>query len=59
MKSKANIYPSLAGLCSMDRATTANWSVEASVDRLKRIHYVIKRLHEVLPPGLPPNRFMN
>lgn len=47
MKSKANIYPSLAGLCSMDRATTANWSVEASVDRLKRIHYVIKRLHEV------------
>ncbi len=40
--------PALAGLCSMDRAIQADWTLEESVDRLKRLHYSIKRTHEVL-----------
>ncbi len=38
--------PPLAGLCSMEAAVHNNWSVEQSVERLKRLHYVLKRLHE-------------
>ena len=41
-------YRQLAGLCTMDEAVAADWGVDASVDRLKRIHYVIKRVHEIL-----------
>jgi hypothetical protein len=40
--------PSLAGLATMERATSCLWSVEESVTRLKRLHYVLKRLHEIL-----------
>ena len=40
--------PSLAGLCSMQRAIEADWSVEESVTRWKRIHFVIKRTYEAL-----------
>jgi hypothetical protein len=32
----------------MERAVTSNWSVEQSVERLKRLHYVLKRTHETL-----------
>lgn len=39
--------PALAGLTSIERAATANWSVEQSVERLKRLHFVLKRLYEV------------
>ena len=39
--------PTLAGLATLERAARADWSVEASVARLKRLHYVLKRLHEV------------
>jgi hypothetical protein len=38
--------PPLAGLCSMERAVQCIWSVEQSADRLKRLHYVLKRLYE-------------
>ena len=40
--------PSLAGLASMERAVECPWSVEQSVDRLKRLHYALKRLYETL-----------
>jgi hypothetical protein len=40
--------PALAGLSTMDRAVACDWSVEKSTTRLKRLHYVIKRLHEIL-----------
>jgi hypothetical protein len=41
--------PQLAGLCTMHEAVEKNaWSVEESVSRLKRIHYVLRRLHETL-----------
>lgn len=40
--------PPLAGLCSIERAANGHWSVEESLGRLKRIHYVLKRLHETL-----------
>ncbi len=39
--------PPLAGLCSMERALEANWSVERSVEELKLLHYFLKRLYEV------------
>jgi hypothetical protein len=39
--------PTLAGLASMERAASANWSVETSVERLKRLHFVLKRLYEI------------
>ncbi len=32
----------------MERAVESQWSVEQSVDRLKRLHYVLKRLYETL-----------
>lgn len=40
--------PPLAGLCSMSRAVDGAWSLEESLGRLKRLHYVLKRLHEML-----------
>ena len=40
--------PPLAGLTSMARAVQCKWSVEQSTERLKRMHYVLKRLHETL-----------
>ncbi len=35
--------PPLAGLCSLQRAAENEWSLEASVERLKRLHYVLRR----------------
>lgn len=40
--------PELAGVCTMDRAVHANWSLEQSVARLKRLHYSVRRIHETL-----------
>ena len=40
--------PVLAGLCSMADAIERDWSVDESVARLKRIHYVARRMHEAL-----------
>lgn len=54
--------PSLAGLCSLERAveqTAAQpngdpaWSVEQSAERLKRLHYVLKRAGEALTAWIP------
>ena len=39
--------PPLAGLCSMAEASRPGLSVEQCVDRLKRYHYVFRRLHEI------------
>lgn len=40
--------PELAGLCPMERAIHADWSLDQSVERLKRLHFVLRRLHEIL-----------
>ncbi len=40
--------PELAGLCSMDRAVKSDWSLSESVERLRRIHFTLRRVHEVL-----------
>jgi hypothetical protein len=40
--------PTLAGLASIEEATGPGLSVEQCVARLKRIHYVLKRLHGIL-----------
>lgn len=40
--------PALAGLASLQRAVESDWSVHESVNRWKRIHYVLKRLCETL-----------
>jgi len=40
--------PELAGLCSMARAVEADWSLDESVSRLKRLHFSLRRLHEIL-----------
>jgi hypothetical protein len=40
--------PALAGLATMEKAIESDWSVETSVGRLKRLHYVLKRLYETL-----------
>ncbi|MFO0968522.1 MAG: hypothetical protein U0793_23440 [Gemmataceae bacterium] len=40
--------PPLAGLCSMADAVRPGLSVEACVARLKRFHYALARLHEIL-----------
>lgn len=40
--------PTLAGLCSMQRAVNGDWSLDESTNRLKRLHFVLKRLHEIL-----------
>jgi len=39
--------PPLAGLCTMEQAARPGLSVEECVRRLKRYHYVLKRLHEI------------
>ena len=44
--------PPLAGLATMQRAAAASttgeaWSLDESVDRQKRLHYVLKRLYEI------------
>ncbi len=39
--------PALAGLGTLERAADGSWSVEESVMRWKRLHYVLKRLHEI------------
>ena len=39
--------PPLAGLCSMEEAIHCVWSVEQSTERLKRLHYVLRRLYEI------------
>ena len=48
VESGSAAVPALAGLCSMERAVDGNWSLEESVSRLKRLHYSLKRLHEML-----------
>lgn len=40
--------PTLAGLASMEEASKPGLSVEACVGRLKRYHYALVRLHEIL-----------
>ena len=45
--------PSLAGMCSMDRAMQAEWSVEESVERLKEMHFLLKRSAEFLTSHIP------
>lgn len=40
--------PPLAGVCTMDEAMRPGLSVEDCVLRLKRDHYAMKRLHEIL-----------
>lgn len=40
--------PSLAGLATVVEAGASQWSVDDSVKRQKRLHYVLKRLHETL-----------
>lgn len=50
--------PALAGLCSLrqaaDYGTSAErWSVERSVARLKRLHYVLKRMGETFTTRIP------
>jgi len=45
--------PSLAGLCGMPRAISSDWSLDESVARLKRIHYVLRRIHETLLARIP------
>lgn len=39
--------PPLAGLASMQEAMRGDWSVEQSVSRLKRLHYMFRRLYEI------------
>ena len=39
--------PPLVGLCSMAHAAESNWTIDESVTRLKRLHYVLKRAYEV------------
>ena len=45
--------PALAGLCEMRRAIKSDWSLDESVARLKRIHYVLRRIHETLLARIP------
>src|SRR6476659_4634667 len=40
--------PRLAGLCSMEQAMAPGLSIDDCVARLKRYHYALKRLHEIL-----------
>ena len=45
--------PSLAGLCTFDEAQRPGLPVEECVRRLKRYHYSLKRLHQVLNNHIP------
>lgn len=38
--------PTLAGLATLEQAAASQWSVDESAQRLKRLHFVLKRLHE-------------
>src|SRR5437764_5983000 len=40
--------PCLAGVCSMEEAMMPGLSVEECVRRLKRYHYALKRLHQIV-----------
>src|SRR5258708_20064301 len=40
--------PPVAGLCSLQQGTRTGLSVEQCVNRLKRYHYALKRLHGIL-----------
>ena len=40
--------PTLAGLATLEEAARPGLSVEACVGRLKRFHYALKRLHQIL-----------
>lgn len=44
--------PALAGLCTMEAAMRPGLAVEECVRRLKRFHYVFKRLHHLLTARL-------
>jgi hypothetical protein len=54
-------FPALAGLCSLQQAAAqataagaeSGWSVQLSVERLKRLHYVLKRLCETFTARIP------
>lgn len=37
----------------MSRAVESDWSLDESVRRLKRLHYVLKRMHEILLARIP------
>src|SRR4051812_49035949 len=50
--------PSLAGLCSIQRAAEPGLSVEECVRRLKRYHYAFKRLHEIFVARLTAEPIM-
>jgi len=45
--------PSVAGLCSLDEATRDGLSVEDCVQRLKRYHYALRRLHQIFTARIP------
>ncbi len=54
--------PALAGLCSLKQAVASGtqsldgkpaWSVQQSVERLKRLHYVLKGLCEIFTSRIP------
>src|SRR5690348_9699149 len=47
MTAPTALPPSLAGICSMQDAMKPGLSVEECVRRLKRYHYVFKRLHQI------------
>jgi hypothetical protein len=40
--------PPIAGLCTVEDAARPGLSVEVCVGRLKRLHYALKRLHQIL-----------
>jgi hypothetical protein len=45
--------PPLAGICSYAEAAQPGLSVDATVDRLKRCNYALRRLHEIATAHLP------
>jgi hypothetical protein len=45
--------PPLAGICSYEEAAEPGLAVDATVDRLKRYNYALRRLHEVATAHLP------
>jgi hypothetical protein len=40
--------PPLAGVCTMQRAVLSDWSLDESVQRLKRLHYLLREVHQTL-----------
>src|ERR1700691_4751946 len=45
--------PPLAGLLNMQEATTMGLTVTESVDRIKRIHWSLRRLHQIFVARIP------